>query len=506
MKKLLLVLTVVAMASFLLVGCFGVPAADEVVDIAAIPGVTAPVTGATPVTAITATAQYTGVVTWLPAVTTTFAAETVYTATITLTPVTGYTLTGVTVDFFTVASATAANLVDSGVVTALFPATLAAPVTPTKPVITAIADQEVFWDVASWTYQVVATKGTGTITGYSLTEKPPAMSISTTGMITWSIIPDVLAVHDVTVRVDASDGEFATGTFAIEVKAPVVKPLVIDIDVPDAYVHPTKGPIVAAKKYNVIVTFSDNSITEGKDVWARWSDVTPSPDVNGSWVKLTKNTAYTKFTGKIDFGEKTITECKPICIEVKVGTICCDPIIYSEMITVDTALPCASFTVTFKDCPCEVPPGAEMSWTTTCEDICDVPKDCCGDYCSGVGDWKFVLDDDVCLGPCDTETGNGCAITGAFECGCLPYSYKDTTVSPSVVYTGIHKVKVCIKDNVSNEFKDTWTITFDTDNVTGIVAPLATSVSTPTYDAKKKEWTVKVVYPCYVKDCTTCFP
>jgi len=97
-------------------------APDTVINIAAIAGVTAPVTGATPVTAITATEQYTGTVAWsgTPA---TFAAMTAYTATITLTAKTGYTLTGVAVNSLTVAGATATNPVNSGVITAVFPAT-----------------------------------------------------------------------------------------------------------------------------------------------------------------------------------------------------------------------------------------------------------------------------------------------------------------------------------------------------------------------------------------------
>jgi len=97
------------------------------INIAAIPGVTAPVRGATPVTAITETAQYTGSVTWNPDHLA-FAGGTVYTATITLTPKAGYTLTGVVKDFFTVAGAdTVTNAAYSGVVTAVFPATEAEP-------------------------------------------------------------------------------------------------------------------------------------------------------------------------------------------------------------------------------------------------------------------------------------------------------------------------------------------------------------------------------------------
>jgi len=102
------------------------PATDTTITIKAIPGVTKPVTDATPVTAITATAQYTGVVTWSPN-DTTFAEKTAYTATITLTPIAGFTLTGVAVNFFTVAGATGVvtNAAGSGVVTAIFDATVA---------------------------------------------------------------------------------------------------------------------------------------------------------------------------------------------------------------------------------------------------------------------------------------------------------------------------------------------------------------------------------------------
>lgn len=92
------------------------------ITIAAITGVEVPRIGRTPVIAITETAQYTGMVTWSPVVTS-FASNTVYTATITLTPKTGYTLSGITENFFTVAGATTTNEANSGIVTAVFPNT-----------------------------------------------------------------------------------------------------------------------------------------------------------------------------------------------------------------------------------------------------------------------------------------------------------------------------------------------------------------------------------------------
>lgn len=94
-----------------------------VVDIAAIPGVTAPARGAAPVSGIVETEQYDGAITWNPDHSP-FRGDTIYTAIITLTPKEGYTLGGVPEDFFTVAGATSvANAADSGVITVTFPAT-----------------------------------------------------------------------------------------------------------------------------------------------------------------------------------------------------------------------------------------------------------------------------------------------------------------------------------------------------------------------------------------------
>ena len=93
------------------------------ISIAAVPGVTSPASGATPVTTITETAQYTGTVAWSgnPA---TFANNTEYTATINLISKPGYTIMGVGADFFTVAGATTvSNPANSGVITAVFPRT-----------------------------------------------------------------------------------------------------------------------------------------------------------------------------------------------------------------------------------------------------------------------------------------------------------------------------------------------------------------------------------------------
>jgi hypothetical protein len=86
----------------------------------------APVRGATPASSLASNGQYTAAITWSGSPTT-FAAAKTYTATITLTPTAGFTLTGVTANFFTVAgtSIPATNATNSGTISAVFPATSA---------------------------------------------------------------------------------------------------------------------------------------------------------------------------------------------------------------------------------------------------------------------------------------------------------------------------------------------------------------------------------------------
>ena len=96
---------------------------SAVIATPAISGITAPVTGATPTSSISATTEYTAAISWSGSPVT-FAAATAYTATITITPKAGYTLTGVAANFFTVSGATATNSINTGVVSAVFPATI----------------------------------------------------------------------------------------------------------------------------------------------------------------------------------------------------------------------------------------------------------------------------------------------------------------------------------------------------------------------------------------------
>lgn len=118
------------------------PRTESIVSQGTIEGVTVPVYGETPVREIKETEEYKGTVQWTPEVAPgeSFDEETEYTATITLTAKDGYTLNGVPEDFFNVPGAVGkvTNQKGSGVITAKFPRTDAAPVYSIKADITEI--------------------------------------------------------------------------------------------------------------------------------------------------------------------------------------------------------------------------------------------------------------------------------------------------------------------------------------------------------------------------------
>jgi len=454
MKKLLLVLTVVAMASFLLVGCFGTtPPPDEVVTIAAISGVTAPVTGATPVTAITATAQYTGVVTWLPD-DVTFAAETVYTATITLTAKAGFTLTGVPADFFTVATATATNLVDSGVVAAVFPATGAAPVV-VGPTITAIDDQEVAWDGAPWTYQVAWTVGTGTITAFSLAGEPATMTISAAGLITWTNIAPAPAVYAVTVTMVTTDGS-DTEAFVITVEEPVVLPFVSSIVYdPLKYYYDGTYKYVRSGAVTVTVTLLE-ALVPGDSLAIQWNDGTAV----GGWEVLTLKTGTTLvYEGTVTFDAQALTPlCKLVCVEVAKQTDCCPDELFTDIVKVDSVDPYLDLNIVFVDCADACDPGFKFIFKPNTYGTCSCLP-CCGDACSDIAGWSIV--DAAACPECEPLTGTTC-VTGTYGCGCLLFAdVLNWDSSKNLTY----KLDFTFTDNVGNALVDEWTIVLDTDSV-----------------------------------------
>ena len=191
------------------------PATDTTISVAPIGGITVPVLGATPVTTVTAANGYTGTVSWSGSPTT-FGGSTSYTATITLTAIPGYTLSGVSANFFTVAGATSVtHNANTGVITAVFPATAVSP-----PAFTLSSTSENVMQLSAITGYTISSTG-GAIASYSISpaiSNTPGLSFNTsTGLISGTpTLPAVARTYTITAtNLTAS----ASRTFAITVNA-----------------------------------------------------------------------------------------------------------------------------------------------------------------------------------------------------------------------------------------------------------------------------------------------
>jgi len=166
------------------------------VSLTDIAGVTAPVKDAAAVVATTDNDQYTGTVTWSPALTDgKFAANTAYTATISLAAKANYTFTGLTANSFKVVGSNSGSVScivgtdgSTATVTAVFPKTAAEnAVKLSKPTITGISQQADSSWIISWSavdnasgymFREVSSTATGwhqcTGTSYTFQNKPIA--------------------------------------------------------------------------------------------------------------------------------------------------------------------------------------------------------------------------------------------------------------------------------------------------------------------------------------------
>jgi outer membrane protein OmpA-like peptidoglycan-associated protein len=190
-----------------------------VISVPAIGGVTVPATGGTPVSAVTAANGYTGTVTWSPTAST-FAPSTSYTATITLTAASSYTLTGVAANFFTVAGATSVtHSANSGTITVVFPATLAAPAFTLSP-----GDESAIEGSAIIGYSITSTGGA--IASYSISpaiSNTPGLTFnSSTGRISGT--PTTAASSRVYTITATNATASASRTFALTVNPPPPPP------------------------------------------------------------------------------------------------------------------------------------------------------------------------------------------------------------------------------------------------------------------------------------------
>ncbi len=234
---------------------FSFTVSAAVISVAAIGGVTAPVKDATPVTAVTAANGYTGTVTWSGSPTT-FAASTTYTATITLTAADGYTLTGVSENFFTVAGATSVtHAANSGVITAVFPATA-----PSAPAFTlSSSTEDVTVDTAATGFTITSTGGE--IASFAISPAAPGGMSFNTSTGAFSGTPTATqSATTYTITATNATGS-ATQTFSFTVSAAVISVAAIGgVTAPVKDATPVTA-VTAANGYTGTVTWSGSPTT-----------------------------------------------------------------------------------------------------------------------------------------------------------------------------------------------------------------------------------------------------
>jgi len=263
----------------------------ETVSMSGIAGVTPPAFTETPVTNIAPTVQYSGTVSWSPEVSNTFTSNTVYTATVTLTPQPGFTFTGVAEDFFTVAGATTvSNSPDSGVITAVFPATLAtapvavtlsnimgvtAPVHGAVPVAT-ISSNTQYTGTVSWSPDhptfIAGTSYTATI---SLTPQP--------GFTFTGVAEDFFTVAGATTVSSSADSAVITAIFPQLPLMPITLSNIMSVTAPVAGAVP-------------VTTISSNTQYTGTVSWSPSASQFAADTVYTATISLTPQPGFT-FTG-----------------------------------------------------------------------------------------------------------------------------------------------------------------------------------------------------------------
>ena len=268
------------------------PANATTISLAAIGGVTAPVTGVTPVTVVTETAQYTGAVTWSTSPVT-FSSGTIYTATITLTPKTGYTLTGIGANFFTVVGATSVtNPINSGVITAVFAAT--APTARTFDSLTANgASGETSTTLLTLTFDTAVTglaAGDITVTGAT----KGALTFISGGTYTLAISAITVANGEtITVAVAKSGFSFTPSSRNVVVN---VAPVQVPAQAITGIIAPVQG-VQSVTSVNAGTGFTATLVWEEKSgaTWTLFTSVFANP--NGSKyrakITLTPTSGYT---------------------------------------------------------------------------------------------------------------------------------------------------------------------------------------------------------------------
>ncbi|GHU72745.1 hypothetical protein FACS189450_11130 [Spirochaetia bacterium] len=267
--------------------------------------VTAPVPGATPVTTAINQTQYTGTIAWQTGSgaphTGAFAASTVYKAEVTLTPIPGYTFTGVAANRFTYSGANVTNGVNSGTVTITFPATAAvvtdlsldtlvtAPVENVLSVATAI-NQTQYTGTIAWTNTTTGTSHSGFFTAPTPTVYKAVVTLTAKPGFTFhGFAANFTYTGATSVTVSANTGPTITVTITFPAIVAIVNALSLDTLVPAPVRGATPATTINHTQYTGTIAWTNTTTgTAHSGAFAA-----PTPTVYEAVVTLTAKPDYT---------------------------------------------------------------------------------------------------------------------------------------------------------------------------------------------------------------------
>ncbi|MGN7760881.1 GLUG motif-containing protein [Paenibacillus sp. 22594] len=335
---------------------------------AAIAGVTVPVAGEAPVAVLADTAEYTAAIVWTPA-DAKFAGATLYTAKITLTPKPGYTLAGVTKDFFKVAGAATTNAADSGVVTAVFPATAALPITTaaiagvTVPVageapVAAIVDTSEYTAAIAWTPSDATFAGAASYTAtISLTPKP--------GYTLAGVAKDFFKVTGATTT-NAADSGVVTAVFPATAAVPITTAAIAGVALPVAGEAPV-AVLADTAEYTAAIDWTPADVKfAGAAIYTAKISLTPKPGYTLAGV--TKNffkVAGATTTNEADSGVVTAVFPVTAAAPIKTAAIAGVTVPVAGEAPVAVLADTAEYTAAIAWTPADVKFAAAASYTAT---------------------------------------------------------------------------------------------------------------------------------------------
>ena len=326
-----------------------------------------------------------------------------------------------------------------------------APVIDSIPITTATVG-------VKYTYTIKATDPEGDKITYSLVSWPVGMGFNGIATISWTPTKEQVGLHDVTV--EASDGELSTPqcfTIVVNNLTPVEVCPTVGI---------TSEVAVGGKKY---IGIGEQTVTVTFDVPTEPVSVIVGYDLKGNIelfpgyeVVMYPNEDKTVYTGDFVFGESSLYDCSEAYIYVETCETC-DYCKYPY--TVDKVAPFASIEIIEKEGICEGESSIKFDSAWGGINGCEPPVGgCCDDDCSGLASWTIdiydldpKIDDSFacCAELLYSGEGEACPVLWVTDCA------DDWYPAPGVTGAKFFYAIIELKDVVGNSTKYYAKLIFD---------------------------------------------